>query len=541
MNERATIAGLAYRGRTASIGFAHGPFVRVDGRTSSERVAAAPPDEEAALRAALVSAGQQIANLAEAVGGDAAQILEFQVALLEDDDFLDPIFAAIVEGAPAHTAWSSALEAQIADYNAAADEYLQARSSDLADLRDRVLRTLRGGEGEASKIPGGAVVCADDLPPSQFLEIDWSRGGGLALLRGSPTSHVAMLARARGIPMIVQLGSVPGNARTALLDGEGATLELDPSAEQIGLFERRRDLLRKNRASARAILRRPTASWAGEKIRLLINIQRVEDLEHADAQYADGIGLMRTEFLLGQQAGLPDEETQYQAYDAVLRWAGKRPVTIRTFDAGGDKPVPGFTVDGEANPFLGVRGLRLCLARPDIFRVQLRALARAAVRENLKVMFPMVTTPAELEAARRIFVEAVDELQSEGTPAALPEIGVMVEVPAAALAIEQFDSSFFSIGSNDLAQYLTACDRTNGALVNLIDPLQPAMLSLIKHIVDYGRRAGREVSLCGDMAGEPRCVPGLLSCGLRELSVNPSALALIKQTIDGLSSGAIRV
>ena len=541
MNERATIAGLAYRGRTASIGFAHGPFVRVDGRTSSERVAAAPPDEEAALRAALVSAGQQIANLAEAVGGDAAQILEFQVALLEDDDFLDPIFAAIVEGAPAHTAWSSALEAQIADYNAAADEYLQARSSDLADLRDRVLRTLRGGEGEASKIPGGAVVCADDLPPSQFLEIDWSRGGGLALLRGSPTSHVAMLARARGIPMIVQLGSMPGNARTALLDGEGATLELDPSAEQIGLFERRRDLLRKNRASARAILRRPAASWAGEKIRLLINIQRVEDLEHADAQYADGIGLMRTEFLLGQQAGLPDEETQYQAYDAVLRWAGKRPVTIRTFDAGGDKPVPGFTVDGEANPFLGVRGLRLCLARPDIFRVQLRALARAAVRENLKVMFPMVTTPAELEAARRIFVEAVDELQSEGTPAALPEIGVMVEVPAAALAIEQFDSSFFSIGSNDLAQYLTACDRTNGALVNLIDPLQPAMLSLIKHIVDYGRRAGREVSLCGDIAGEPRCVPGLLSCGLRELSVNPSALALIKQTIDGLSSGAIRV
>jgi phosphoenolpyruvate-protein phosphotransferase (PTS system enzyme I) len=541
VNERATIAGLAYRGRTASIGFAHGPFVRADGGTSGGRVAAAPPDEEAALRAALVSAGRQIAKLAEAVGGDAAQILEFQVALLEDDDFLDPIFATIAEGAPAHTAWSSALDAQIADYNAAADEYLQARSSDLADLRDRVLRILRGGEEEAPKIPGGAVVCADDLPPSQFLEIDWSRGGGLALLRGSPTSHVAMLARARGIPMIVQLGSMPANARTALLDGEGATLELDPSAEQIGLFERRRDLLRKNRASARAILRRPTASWAGEKIRLLINIQRVEDLEHADAQYADGIGLMRTEFLLGQQAGLPDEHTQYRAYDAVLRWAGKRPVTIRTFDAGGDKPVPGFTVDGEANPFLGLRGLRLCLARPDVFLVQLRALARAAVHENLKVMFPMVTTPAELEAARRIFVDAVGQLQSEGIPARLPDIGIMVEVPAAGLAIEQFDAPFFSIGSNDLAQYLTACDRTNGALANLIDPLQPAMLSLIKHIVDHGKRAGREVSLCGDMAGDPRCVPGLLSCGLRELSVNPSALAVIKQTIDGLSNEAARV
>ena len=161
------------------------------------------------------------------------------------------------QASPAHTAWSSALDAQITDYHSAADEYLQARSSDLADLRDRVLRILRGGEGEAPRIPGGAVVCADDLPPSQFLEIDWSRGGGLALLRGSPTSHVAMLARARGIPMIVQLGSVPADARTALLDGEGAVLELDPSAEQVRLFERRRDLLRKNRASARAILRRP--------------------------------------------------------------------------------------------------------------------------------------------------------------------------------------------------------------------------------------------------------------------------------------------
>jgi phosphoenolpyruvate-protein phosphotransferase (PTS system enzyme I) len=541
VNERATIAGLAYRGRTASIGFAHGPFVRVNGAIGDGRVAAAPAQEEAALRAGLISAGQQIAKLAEAVGGDAAQILEFQVALLEDDDLLDPIFAAIVEGAPAHTAWSSALDAQIADYDAAADEYLQARSSDLADLRDRVLRILRGAEGEAPRIPGGAVVCADDLPPSQFLEIDWSRGGGLALLRGSPTSHVAMLARARGIPMIVQLGAVPASAGTALLDGEGAILELDPSPEQIGLFERRRELLRKNRASARAILRRPTASWAGEKIKLLINIQRVEDLDHADAQYADGIGLMRTEFLLGQQAGLPDEETQYQAYDAVLRWAGKRPVTIRTFDAGGDKPVAGFTVDGEANPFLGVRGLRLCLARPDIFTVQLRALARAAVQQNLKVMFPMVTTPGELEAARRLFVDAVDRLRAEGIPSALPEIGIMVEVPAAGLAIEQFDASFFSIGSNDLAQYLTACDRTNGALANLIDPLQPAMLSLIRHITDHGRRAGRGVSLCGDMAGDSRCVPPLLACGLRELSVNPSALAVVKQTIDGLSNGALRV
>jgi phosphotransferase system enzyme I (PtsI) len=529
--------GLAYRGRTASIGFAHGPFVRVDADTNGERVAGTLVEEALALRKAIDAASSQIAELAAMAGGEAAQILEFQVALLEDEDFIEEIFTSIGEGDAADVAWRSALDEQIADYNSAEDEYLKARSSDLADLRDRVINILRGGDGQALKIPGGAVVCAEDLPPSRFLEIDWSAGGGLALLRGSPTSHVAMLARARGIPMVVQLGTIPEVGATALLDGEGAMLEIDPSAEQLRLFEKRRDIHRKSRASARAILRRPTASWRGERIKLFINIQRVEDLEHADAQYADGIGLMRTEFLLAGRGGLPDEETQFQAYDAVLRWADRRPVTIRTFDAGGDKPVPGFTMDGEANPFLGLRGLRLCLARPEIFGIQLRALARAAVRGNLKVMFPMVTSADELEAGRKLFAEIVERLQADGIAAMLPELGIMVEVPAAALAITSFKAAFFSIGSNDLAQYVLACDRSNGALTPLMDPLHPAVLELIARTAEHGRRAGISVSLCGDMASDPRCLPALLNCGLRELSVNASALAQIKQTIDRLSSG----
>jgi phosphotransferase system enzyme I (PtsI) len=529
-------ARLAYRGRTASIGFAHGEFVRVNSGASGKRAAGSPAEEADAVRNAVHIASGQIAEVAAAAGGEAAQILEFQVALLEDDEFLDPVFTLIDDGVAADAAFSRIVDEQIADYNSAPDEYLQARSSDLADLRDRVLRILGGGESQSLSIPQGAVLCADDLPPSRFLEIDWSAGGGLALLRGSPTSHVAMLARARGIPMVVQLGSV-SNASVALLDGEGATLELDPSAEQIGLFERRREVHRKSRASARAILRRPTASWRGERIRLMINIQRVEDLDHADARYADGIGLMRSEFLLDGHGALPDEETQYQAYDAVLRWAGQRPVTIRTFDAGGDKPVAGFTPEGEANPFLGLRGLRLCLSRPDIFKVQLRALARAAVRGNLKVMLPMVTAPAELEAARKLFVEAVASLQADGVAAMLPELGIMVEVPAAAVAIADFKAAFFSIGSNDLAQYMLACDRSNGALASLMDPLHPAVMELIARTAEYGRRSGAPVSLCGDMAGDPRCIPALLDSGLRELSVNASALAQIKQTIDRLSSG----
>jgi len=536
MKMRVDAAGLAYRGRTASIGFARGPFIRIGSGADRERSPGSPTEEALALREAIQLSSAQIAELAAAAGGEAAQILEFQVALLEDEDFLEPVFATIDHGVPADSAWSSALDEQIADYRSASDEYLQARSSDLTDLRDRVVGILRGSERQPVRIPSGAIVCADDLPPSRFLEIDWSGGGGLALLRGSPTSHVAMLARARGIPMVVQLGSVP-DAAVALLDGEGATLELDPSAEQIGPFERRREIHRKSRASARAVLRRPAATWHGERIRLLINIQRVADLEHADAQYADGIGLMRTEFLLAGSDEIPDEETQYRAYDAVLRWAGQRPVTIRTFDAGGDKPVPGFTSDGEANPFLGVRGIRLCLSRPDIFTVQLRALARAAVRGNLKVMFPMVTLAGELEAARKLFAEAVKGLQAEGIGAMLPELGIMVEVPAAALAISDFQAAFFSIGSNDLAQYVLACDRSNGALATLIDPLHPAVLELIARTAEHGRRSGISVSLCGDMAGDPRCIPALLRCGLRELSVNAPALAQIKQAIDLLGGG----
>ncbi|WP_076859069.1 phosphoenolpyruvate--protein phosphotransferase [Bradyrhizobium mercantei] len=531
------VAGAAYRGRTASIGFAHGPFVRVDQLESAQRAAGSLVDEALALRSAIDTASQQIVDLAAIAGGEAAQILEFQVALLDDEDFMAVIFAAIGEGAAADAAWRSELDKQIADYGAAPDEYLRARSSDLADLRDRVIRALQGDQRATLGIPSGAIVCADDLPPSQFLEIDWSGGGGLALLQGSPTSHVAMLARARGVPMVVQLGTIPAAGATALLDGEGATLELDPCAEQIGSFETRREVHCKSRAAARAILRRPAASWRGERIKLFINIQRVEDLDHADAQYADGIGLMRTEFLLTNNGGLPDEETQFQAYDAVLRWAGQRPVTIRTFDAGGDKPVSGFTPGGEANPFLGVRGLRLCLARPEIFAVQLRALARAAVHGNLKVMFPMVTSADELEVGRKLFVQVVAELQANGVAAALPELGIMVEVPAAALAIPSFKASFFSIGSNDLAQYVLACDRSNGALAGLLDPLHPAVVELIKRTAEHGQRTGISVSLCGDMASDPRCTSTLLNCGLRELSVNPSTLAQIKQTVDGLSNG----
>jgi phosphotransferase system enzyme I (PtsI) len=399
-----------------------------------------------------------------------------------------------------------------------------------------VLAALNGEPTQRQAIPPGAVIAAPDLPPSRFLEIDWSAGGGLALEQGSPTSHVAMLARARSVPMIVQLGTLPEAASVALLDGERATLELDPSAAGIAAFAARREAHDGESASARGALAAPPVRWRGEAVRLLLNIQALADLSHPDACYADGVGLMRTEFLFDDPSGLPSEETQLRTYEAVLHWAAGRPVTIRSVDAGGDKPIRGFTEDGEANPFLGVRGLRLSLRRPEIFTVQLRALARAAVHGNLKVMFPMVTAPAEFAAARELFLKALTELRAGGIAAALPELGMMVEVPAAALTIDTFPAAFFSIGSNDLTQYVTACDRSNGALDALADPLNPAVLELIRRTAEHGRQHGISVSLCGDMAGDPRAASALLRSGIREFSMSAPSLGRIKRAILALAA-----
>lgn len=250
-----------------------------------------------------------------------------------------------------------------------------------------------------------------------------------------------------------------------------------------------------------------------------------------DPAICDGIGLVRTEILFHGQGALPHEDAQYQAYRRIVAWADGRPVTIRTLDAGGDKPIQGVTVDGESNPFLGLRGIRLSLCRPVLLNIQLRALARAAAHGDLRIMLPMVTVPAELEAARKLLGEAVASLAHDNTPFGRPRLGIMVEVPAAAIAVDQFDSDFFSIGSNDLTQYVTAAGRDIGTVADLADPLNPAVLRLIASVARHGRETGREVSLCGDAGGDPSVIGALLRAGLRSLSVAPASVGAAKQAI----------
>ncbi|SMF55205.1 phosphoenolpyruvate--protein phosphotransferase [Tistlia consotensis] len=529
-------AETVFAGQRAAEGLAVGRLL-VERAAAAEvaRAAASPAEEGRAFEQALERARGQIAALVETADALGAEILEFQEALLEDDELLDPVRAAIDAGQSAAAAWIGHLDGEIETYRAGDDEYLSARAEDLADLQQRVLRALvAAGEAAGGETqPEGAILVSADLTPSRFLELDWSRLAGAAIAGGSPTSHVSILARARGVPLIVGLEADPAllpAGRLAVLDAEAARLIVEPSSATLDAVETRLARRAEESSVIAELIGRPARTAAGETVELLINVDEPGLLDSLSPESCDGIGLARTEFLF-HGGRLPDEEAQRAVYRRLLDWAGGRPVTIRTLDAGGDKPIPGVTPEDEANPFLGVRGLRLSLRHPELLRVQLRALARAGADRPLKVMVPMVTAPAEFERARALFDAVLRELADEGLEHGRPPLGMMVEVPAAALTAERFACDFYSIGSNDLVQYTTACARDNPALAELADPASPAVVELIARTVAAAGRRGVEASLCGDMASDPRLVPVLLECGLRRLSVAPAQVGRVKLAI----------
>ncbi len=521
-----------FTGRPAAPGFALGALVMLDAGQRRQRVSTGEPAAEvAALRAALVAAAADVSALIASADGEAAEILGFQIALLEDDALSEGAFAAIAEGVAADAAWHTALAAEIAGYESADDEYFRARAADLIDVRDRVLAHLHGDALDS--VPAGAVVVADDLPPSRFLAVDWSKGGAIALRAGSPSSHVAMLARAKGVPMVVGLEGLPAASLTgeALVDGASGVVILAPAPATRTAFEGRVRAAATADAEAERLRFAPAHTRTGEPVKVLLNIADPAELDGLDPAQCDGIGLVRTELLFHHDDGLPDETTQLAVYRRIVTWGQGRPITIRTLDAGGDKPIPGLTIDGELNPFLGVRGIRLSLARPEVFRVQLRALARAAIDGPLKIMLPMVAVPDELEAARAHLDAVIAELTREGVPHARPALGIMVEVPAVAVLAERFAADFYSIGSNDLTQYTLAAARDITAVAHLADAGDPAVIALIALTVAAAHRRGVEVSLCGDAGADPAIVPKLLSAGLRSVSVSPRAVARVKAAI----------
>jgi len=410
----------------------------------------------------------------------------------------------------------------------------------------QVLGHLVGGAGARPALAGGGVLIAPDLTPADTAGLDPAVVVGIATALGGPTSHSAILARSLGIPAVVGLGRPVleiAEGATVIVDGEGGTVRPDPDPTQVAEAKRRAEEFRESEAAARAEASRPAVTRDGTTIEVLANVGQAEDVSAALEAGAEGVGLLRTEFLFIGRDAMPSEQEQEAAYRAIAEALGGRPLILRTLDVGGDKPLPYLPVPSEANPFLGLRGLRLGLARPDVLRTQLRAVLRVAANHPVKVMFPMVTSLAELRAAKGLLEEARRDVEAAGdrVPPHL-EVGIMVEVPAAALAAAGFarEVDFFSIGTNDLTQYALAAERGNERVAGFADALHPAVLRLIQMTVEGAATHGRMVGVCGEIGGDPVAVPILVGLGVRELSAAPPAVPRVKRAVRETDLGSAR-
>lgn len=537
----APAAGQILSGVPASPGVVLGAVWHLDG------VAAAPPPERAAddpsverqrLDAALSTAAEAVASDRELIAGRAgeneASIFDAHAALLQDEALLAPAQAAIERGATAERAWHDAAVAVAAQYRALSDPLLAERATDVLDVGNRVVGLLTDAGAERSG--GSGIVIADELTPAQAAALDPSLVTGIATAGGSTTAHAAILARALGLPAVVGLG--PGvlaiaDGTTVLLDGRAGTLLMDPSPEVEREASQRRERDERRRAAARERAHEPGALRDGTRIEVFANLGAVDEAPRAVQFGAEGVGLLRTEFLFLDRATLPNEHEQAETLRQIAIALGGRPLVVRTLDAGADKPLPALPMPAEANPFLGVRGIRLGLAREDVLETQLRAILRIATEHALKVMLPMVATVDEVKAARSVLARAREHT---GVDVEL-ELGIMVEVPAAALTatalVEEVD--FFSIGTNDLTQYTMAAERGDPRLASLLDGAQPAVLRLIRETVDAAEAHGRWVGVCGELAGDPEAAVLLAGLGVTELSMAPPLIPEVKATLRQVS------
>ncbi len=533
------------RGIAASRGVAIGPafhFLRADLRFERHTVED-PAAEWARFQAALETAYEQLADVyvkAEAESGaEQAAIFQAHALMLEDPELLEAVRTAIKEqGVNAESALSDAAEMYAQMLESLDDEYLSARAADVRDVVTRVLRILLGvAESPTAGLTAPSIILARDLTPSDTVMLDKSLVIGFCTAEGGATSHTAILARGLGLPAVVGAGpdvlEIPDGA-TLVLDGSDGTLLVDPDEEIVAGYRARQAAAATVLAQARQRAHEPAVTRDGHRVEVVANVGNVEGSQAALEAGAEGVGLLRTEFLYLERDHLPDEEEQYQAYRAIVDVFGERPVILRTLDIGGDKELPYLDLPQEINPFLGLRAIRLCLARPELFKPQLRAALRAGVGRNLKVMFPMVATVTEVRLARAVLEECRAELLAEGQPIAEEmEVGIMVEVPAAALMADHLaaEVDFFSIGTNDLSQYTLAADRTNAQVAPLATGFQPAVLRLVRDVIAAAHAQGKWVGLCGELAGEPLAIPILLGLALDEFSMNPPAIPLAKQII----------
>ncbi len=476
-------------------------------------------------------------------GPEEAAIFDVQLSILEDGELLRQVEELITQNLGAEKAFDLVLFEWRQQFASHARPLLRERVGDLIDVHIRVLSILLGlPDHDPVDLPKGSnrILVTHDLTPSLTVQLDREAIIGIATDAGTRTSHVAILARSLGLPAVVGLREATERLtgdEHVILDGTSGIIIVDPTPAQIKTYRDRRAIEALEDKELQALSVADSVTLDGHWVTLRANVDLPEEAGFASRSGAEGVGLMRTEFLVVGRATMPDEDEQYRAYRHVVEAFGGRPVVIRTFDVGGDKlPVGAYPTD--PNPFLGWRAIRMCLDEPELFKTQLRALLRAAMHGDVRIMFPLIITLDEVLEAKGLLNEAARELDARGVPYRhdLP-LGVMVETPAAALSVHTLvdDVSFLSIGTNDLVQYTLAVDRGSANLASRFTPLHPAVLTLIKRIVDVGAAHRLEVAVCGEMASQPLMAFALIGLGVRCMSVAGRAVPLVKRIVRGVS------
>jgi phosphoenolpyruvate-protein phosphotransferase (PTS system enzyme I) len=507
------------------------------------------------LQIARLQLGDILMSARQQVSQDEAAIFEAHQLILEDPELLGMVQSRIKEGnLNAEAAWAEAIETYAQILEGMENEYFAARAADVRDVGRRVVRLLIGeNEDETWSLKKEAVILARDLTPSDTVRLDKNFVLAFCTAEGGPTSHTAILAKSLGIPAVVGAGAALldiSQDAPLLVDAERGEVIVDPNNNDLEEFQVRRTAYEEQRSAELSNAASPAVTLDGQTVEIVANIGGLEDARVALECGADGVGLFRTEFLYLERNTDPDEEEQYRAYADVLDVMGSRPVVVRTMDIGGDKELPYLDLGHEDNPFLGYRAIRISLAEPEMFKVQLRALLRAAHGHDMRIMFPMIATIDEVRQAKAILADVWQELSLSGVE--LPEhvqTGIMIEIPSAVVMADLFarEVDFFSVGTNDLTQYTFAAERTNEKVAHLSDACHPAILRQIHNVIESAHRRGIWVGVCGELAGDADAIPVLLGLGLDEFSMAapliPRAKTIIRSwtrtEAQGLASAAL--
>ena len=498
-----------------------------------------PQEEYARFQAAQKTAQEQLEQLYEKaldeVGEDNAAIFEIHQMMLEDEDYVDAVKGILdTQGATAEYAVTTTGENFAATFAAMEDPYMQARSADVKDISRRVVNILAGTETGSVQGDEPAILVADDLTPSETVQLDKSKLLGFITRGGSTNSHTAILARTMGIPALIGVEfDESWDGQLAILDGYNHCVYIDPAAELLSTMEAKRRSDLEQEALLQGLKKKPNVTLDGKEIQVYANIGNGGDVGLVLQNDAQGIGLFRSEFLYLDGDDYPTEEEQFAVYKRVAETMAGKKVIIRTLDIGADKQADYFGLEHEENPALGYRAIRICLTRRDIFKTQLRAILRASAFGRVSIMFPMIISVREVRDAKEVLEECRAELKAQGVAVGEVEIGVMIETPASVMIADELaqEVQFFSLGTNDLTQYTLAIDRQNPKLDAFYNPHHPAVLRMIRMTIEAGHRHGCWVGICGELGADSALTETFLRMGIDELSVSPSAILPLRKRI----------